>query len=115
MEIWRQLLLATCGLCAVIVCSCAERGRLQHRNSEALHAAALESGALPGRAGGPEHKREADIPPPYSSKDTLETKLENLQRRREELLLRYTELHPDVRLLDAQMRILRQQIDMAHN
>jgi len=114
-EVSRLLLLAICGICAVVVCSCAERGRLQHRDSDAHHSAALESGALPGRAGGPDHKREADIPPPYSPKDTLQTKLESLQRRREELLLRYTELHPDVRLLDAQMRILRQQIDMAHN
>ena len=117
MEVSRQLLLTTCGICAAVLCSCAERGQLPQQDSEEQHLAAVESSVygLPGRAGGPDRKREADIPPPYSPKSTLQTKLEDLQRRREELLLRFTELHPDVRLLDAQMRRLRQQIDMAHN
>ena len=38
-----------------------------------------------------------------------------MQRQRAELMVRYTELHPVVRLIDSEMEILLLQIEMAHN
>jgi hypothetical protein len=58
---------------------------------------------------------EADLPPPFTSKGELLEELSNLRRRRGEMLLKDTELHPDVRQLDTEMEILRRQIEMAHN
>jgi hypothetical protein len=38
-----------------------------------------------------------------------------MEQHRAELLVKYTQDHPDIQVLDTEMAILRLQIEMAHN
>ena len=55
------------------------------------------------------------LPQPGTSIAQLYTELDRMLLHRAELLQRYTELHPEVQLLDCELAILRQQIDLAGN
>jgi len=111
---WWQVL-SGLGLCAALLCSCAQLEASPGQMGEADHAGTAEATHSEWGVLSPEGEYDADVPAPYTSRSELQRQLKRLQQHRDELLLSFTERHPDLRLLDAQMEVLRHQIEMAHN
>lgn len=112
MEISTQLSVSICVVGTAALCACAPLSLSQQQGHEEPAVAALEAKPHQLSAG---HPHEINLPLPYSSRTELEEQLKSMQRHRAELVVRYTELHPDVRLLDSEMEILLLQIEMAQN
>ena len=112
MAISRQLSVSICVVGTAALCANAPLSQSHQRGHEEPGVTAPEAKPHQLPAG---HPHDIDLPPPYSSRQDLEEQLKNMQRHRAELVVRYTELHPDVRLLDSEMEILLLQIEMAQN
>jgi len=52
------------------------------------------------------------VEPPHQSREEIEAEIKALQRQRAELLLRYTEKHPSVKVIDQRLEILNAQLRM---
>lgn len=52
------------------------------------------------------------VDPPHQSREEIEAEIKTLERQRAELLLRYTEKHPSVKVIDQRLEILYAQLRM---